>query len=117
MSIFGKLFKKEQIRTRFAPSPTGVLHIGSARTTLFNFLFAKKFGGKFILRIEDTDLERSSPEFEKDIVEGLQWLGLVWDEGPGVGGPHGPYRQSERLDTYAGYLEKLPSIAFTAKNF
>ena len=107
MSIFGKLFKKEQIRTRFAPSPTGVLHIGSARTTLFNFLFAKKFGGKFILRIEDTDLERSSPEFEKDIVEGLQWLGLVWDEGPGVGGPHGPYRQSERLDTYAGYLEKL----------
>ncbi|OGY67220.1 MAG: glutamate--tRNA ligase [Candidatus Zambryskibacteria bacterium RIFCSPLOWO2_01_FULL_45_43] len=87
------------VRVRIAPSPTGNLHIGTARTALFNWLFAKKYGGKFILRIEDTDLERSRPEFEKDIINGLRWLGLEWDEGP--------YRQSERLDTYEKYLKKL----------
>lgn len=89
----------EQVRTRFAPSPTGLFHIGNARAALFNYLFAKKSEGKFILRIEDTDKERSKPEFEKDILESLKWLGLNWDEGP--------YRQSERLDIYEKYLEKL----------
>jgi len=86
-------------RVRMAPSPTGKLHIGTARTTLFNYLFAKHEGGKFILRIEDTDLARSDPKFEKDIIENLQWLGIRWDEGP--------FRQSERTSSYAQYLEKL----------
>ena len=99
MSIFKSLFKKEKIRTRFAPSPTGPFHVGGVRTALFNFLFAKKFGGKFILRIEDTDLERSKPEYEKEIVEGLKWLNIHWDEDP--------YRQSGRLDIYAKYLKEL----------
>jgi len=94
-------------RVRFAPSPTGYLHIGSARTVLFNWLVAKKYGGKFILRIEDTDLERSKPEFEKDITDGLKWLGLFWDEGIEVGGSFGPYRQSENLKTYEKYLRQL----------
>ncbi|MFH1460807.1 MAG: glutamate--tRNA ligase [Patescibacteria group bacterium] len=91
--------KKRQIRTRFAPSPTGLFHIGSARTALFNYLFARKNKGKFILRIEDTDLERSDKKYEKDIIEGLKWLGLEWDEGP--------YRQSERIDIYQPYIKKL----------
>ena len=91
--------KKEKIRTRFAPSPTGQLHVGSVRTALFNFLFAKKFNGEFILRIEDTDWERSEPEYEKEIVEGLKWLNIHWNEGP--------YRQSERLDIYVKYLKEL----------
>jgi nondiscriminating glutamyl-tRNA synthetase len=95
------------IRTRFAPSPTGFLHIGSARTALFNFLFAKSQNGKFILRIEDTDKERSKKEFENDILESLKWLGLEWDEGPDNGGEYGPYRQSEKIKIYARYLEKL----------
>ena len=99
MSIFKSLFKKEKIRTRFAPSPTGPLHVGSVRTALFNFLFAKKFNGEFILRIEDTDWERSEPEYEKEIVEGLKWLNIHWNEGP--------YRQSERLDIYVKYLKEL----------
>jgi len=85
-------------RVRMAPSPTGLLHVGLARTALFNYLFAQKEGGKFILRIEDTDRERSDPKFEKDIVEGLQWLGIKWDEF---------YRQSERIAIYTQYLEKL----------
>ncbi|MEK7498968.1 MAG: glutamate--tRNA ligase [Patescibacteria group bacterium] len=87
------------IRVRLAPSPTGSLHIGTARTGLFNYLFAKKMGGTFVLRIEDTDLERSEPAFEKDILEHLTWLGITWDEGP--------YRQSERLDIYEKYLLQL----------
>jgi len=99
MSILKSLFKKEKIRTRFAPSPTGPFHIGGVRTALFNFLFAKKFNGEFILRIEDTDLERSELEYEKGIVEGLKWLNINWSEGP--------YRQSERLDFYAKYLKEL----------
>ena len=97
----------QQIRTRFAPSPTGFLHIGGVRTALFNYLFAKKQGGSFILRIEDTDVERSKPEFEKDILESLKWLGIIYDEGPDLRGQYGPYRQSDRLDIYEKYLKKL----------
>ncbi|MCD6551194.1 glutamate--tRNA ligase [Thermotoga sp.] len=95
------------VRVRFAPSPTGYLHVGGARTALFNWMFARKEGGKFILRIEDTDLERSSREFEKQILDSLKWCGLDWDEGPDVGGDHGPYRQSERLEIYRNHAEKL----------
>ncbi|NLO89042.1 MAG: glutamate--tRNA ligase [Clostridia bacterium] len=97
----------KDIRVRFAPSPTGPLHIGGARSALFNFLLARKYGGSVILRIEDTDLERSSRESEKDIMDSLRWLGLSWDEGPDIGGPYGPYRQMERLDIYKKYVEKL----------
>ncbi|HBK54564.1 MAG TPA: glutamate--tRNA ligase, partial [Syntrophomonas wolfei] len=92
------------IRLRFAPSPTGALHIGGARTALFNWLFARQHGGKFILRIEDTDFRRSREDSAQGIVEGLSWLGLDWDEGPDIGGPLGPYRQSERGDIYSHYL-------------
>ena len=95
------------IRVRFAPSPTGYLHVGGARTALFNWLFAKRHGGTFILRIEDTDIERSTRESEIGILEDLRWLGLDWDEGPDVGGMHGPYRQSERLHLYASYANEL----------
>ncbi|WAM33574.1 glutamate--tRNA ligase [Caldicellulosiruptor morganii] len=96
-----------EVRTRFAPSPTGHLHIGGARTALFNYLFAKKHGGKFIVRIEDTDLERSSIESEKVILESLRWLGIEWDEGVEVGGPYGPYRSTERVDIYKKYVDIL----------
>lgn len=95
------------IRTRIAPSPTGYLHIGTARTALYNYLFAKHNKGQFIVRIEDTDIERSQPEFEVDILEGLRWLGLLWDEGPDIGGSFAPYRQRERLDLYEKYLHIL----------
>lgn len=95
------------IRVRIAPSPTGYLHVGTARAALFNYLFAKKYGGIFILRIEDTDLERSDRKYEKDVFEGLRWLGIEPDEGPEQGGPYGPYRQSERTETYKKYLEAL----------
>ena len=88
------------MRVRFAPSPTGHLHIGNVRTALFNWLLARGQQGTFILRIEDTDAERSTRESEAAILEDLEWLGLTWDEGPVVGGPVGPYRQSERLATY-----------------
>jgi glutamyl-tRNA synthetase len=83
-----------------APSPTGSVHLGSARTALFNQLFARGRGGRFVLRVDDTDLERNHPDHEQAIYDGFRWLGLAWDEGPDVGGPHGPYRQSERLDLY-----------------
>lgn len=96
-----------KVRVRIAPSPTGPLHIGTARTALFNYLFAKKHGGSFILRIEDTDLERSDPKFEKDILEGLKWLKIEADESPENRGEYGPYRQSERIKTYQRALEKL----------
>ena len=97
------------IRVRFAPSPTGYLHVGGARTALFNWLFARKNKGKFILRIEDTDTERSTKESEKSIIDDLKWCGLDWDEGPDVEGPYGPYRQSERVKSgvYQQYVEKL----------
>ena len=95
------------VRVRFAPSPTGFLHIGSARTALFNYLFAKSNNGIFVLRIEDTDRERSLKIYEEDILEGLKWLGLNWDEGPEVGGDYGPYYQSQRIEIYKQYLEKL----------
>ena len=94
-------------RLRFAPSPTGYLHVGGARTALFNWLFARHVGGVFVLRIEDTDVERSSWDMVTGIVEGMRWLGLDWDEGPDVGGPHGPYFQSERLGKYRDAAEQL----------
>lgn len=96
-----------RIRVRFAPSPTGLLHVGNARTALFNYLFARKMGGTFILRLEDTDVERSTAEAEKTILEDLRWLGLDWDEGPGRPGQHGPYRQSERREIYRRYAFQL----------
>jgi nondiscriminating glutamyl-tRNA synthetase len=89
------------MRLRFAPSPTGHLHVGNARTALFNWLLARGHGGTFVLRIEDTDAERSTAESERSILEDIRWLGLTWDEGPDIGGRFPPYRQSERLDTYA----------------
>ncbi len=95
------------VRVRFAPSPTGSLHIGGARTALFNWLFARHHGGTFVLRLEDTDLERSARAWEDQIMESLRWLGLEWDEGPDRGGPVGPYRQSERLEIYRAEVEKL----------
>ena len=95
------------MRVRFAPSPTGPFHIGGARSALFNWLLARKTGGKLILRIEDTDLERSSRESEENIKSALKWLGIDWDEGIDVGGEYGPYRQTERLPIYAEYTERL----------
>ncbi|MDR1255793.1 MAG: glutamate--tRNA ligase [Puniceicoccales bacterium] len=97
----------EDVRVRFAPSPTGFFHIGSARTALFNWLYARHGGGIFVLRIEDTDRERDSDEFLQVIFKGLRWLGLDWDEGPEIGGPCGPYFQSKRSDIYREYLEIL----------
>ncbi len=105
----------KRIRVRFAPSPTGLLHVGNARTALYNWLFARRMGGEFVLRIEDTDVERSERRYEKQLVQDLRWLGLDWDEGPHPNpdgsttdvGEYGPYRQSERLDLYAEYTERL----------
>src|SRR5687767_12540263 len=94
-------------RLRFAPSPTGYLHVGGARTALFNWLHVRQTGGTFILRIEDTDAERSSDEMVQGILDGLRWLGIDWDEGPEVGGPHAPYFQSERLDRYRALAIEL----------
>jgi glutamyl-tRNA synthetase len=94
-------------RVRFAPSPTGYLHIGGARTALFNWLWARRHGGTFVLRVEDTDQSRSTKEAEEAIFEGMRWLGLDWDEGPGVGGAHGPYFQMERLAIYREHAERL----------
>ena len=95
------------VRTRIAPSPTGDPHVGTAYVALFNLCFARQHGGQFILRIEDTDQARSTAESEQDILKALRWLGLNWDEGPDVGGPHGPYRESERKHSYAQYAEDL----------
>lgn len=102
----------ETIRVRFAPSPTGLLHIGNTRTALFNWLFARRMGGKLVLRIEDTDLERSNALYEKKLIEDLVWLGLTWDEGPnendpGETGEHGPYHQSKRIDLYSSHTVQL----------
>lgn len=95
------------IRVRFAPSPTGFLHVGGARTALFNYLFARKHGGTYVLRVEDTDVSRERPEYREEIFRALRWLGLEHDEGPDVGGPFGPYNQRERLDGYRRALQKL----------
>jgi len=93
--------------TRFAPSPTGYLHVGGARTALFNWLCARRMGGRFILRIEDTDQKRNTPTAMRQVMDDLRWLGIQWDEGPEVGGPNGPYLQSQRLDIYNQYINKL----------
>lgn len=98
---------EERVRVRFAPSPTGLLHVGNARTALFNYLFARRMGGIFILRLEDTDAERSTAEAEKAVLQDLRWLGLDWDEGPDRPGGYGPYRQSERLPIYRRYALEL----------
>jgi glutamyl-tRNA synthetase len=97
----------ELVRTRFAPSPTGYLHIGGARTALFNYLLARRLGGRFVLRIEDTDQTRNVPDADRKLLEDLRWLGLQWDEGPLVGGPAGPYHQSERLEIYREHARRL----------
>ena len=94
-------------RVRFAPSPTGRMHLGSARTALYDFLLARRTGGQFILRIEDTDFKRFVPGAEQELMDGLRWLGLEWDEGPDIGGPYGPYRQSERKEIYLKYAQQL----------
>ena len=94
-------------RVRFAPSPTGYLHIGGARTALFNWLWARRTGGTFVLRVEDTDRERSTQQAVDAILDGLRWLGMDWDEGPDIGGPHGPYFQTQRLAIYRRYAEQL----------
>jgi glutamyl-tRNA synthetase len=101
-----------EVRVRFAPSPTGYLHIGGARTALFNWLFARHHGGKFVLRVEDTDKTRNTEEAAAAIYEGLKWLGLDWDEGPQAGGDFGPYFQSQRNDIYERYLKKLQESGF-----
>ena len=95
------------VRTRIAPSPTGFPHVGTAYIALFNLVFAKSMGGEFILRIEDTDQVRSTKQSEQMILDALKWAGLSWAEGPDVGGPHAPYRQSERADIYKKYAEQL----------
>ena len=114
-----------EVRTRIAPSPTGPVHVGTAYTALFNRTFAKKHGGQFILRIEDTDQERSKPVYETMIIDSLKWLGLTWDEGTDVGGPYESYRQSERTKYYQehaqillekGILYKCWCTRFTIKN-
>jgi len=97
----------EKVVTRFAPSPTGYLHVGGARTVLFNWLFARHAGGKFLLRIEDTDIRRNTPTAAQQVIDDLRWLGIDWDEGPEVGGPNGPYLQSQRKDIYHKYVRRL----------
>src|SRR3989337_692181 len=99
--------KNKMVRTRIAPSPTGDPHVGTIYIALFNLAFAKKNQGQFILRIEDTDQTRSHPVFEKNIYEALRWANIDWAEGPDVGGPFGPYRQSERLKIYQEYVQIL----------
>src|SRR5687768_4910711 len=102
----------KQVRVRFAPSPTGALHIGGVRTALYNYLLAKQTGGTMILRIEDTDQTRYVPGAEEYIVKALEWVGIKIDEGVGVGGPHEPYRQSERKPMYQKYAKELVEKGF-----
>src|SRR5580700_10503456 len=97
------------VRARIAPSPTGTLHLGTARTALYNYLFARHHDGAFILRLEDTDEQRSKEEYTEDILAGLKWLGLNWDEGPDIGGPHPPYRQTQKIDHYSNVANTLIS--------
>src|SRR5437870_8992278 len=96
-----------KVRVRVAPSPTGDPHVGTAYQALFNYIFARQHEGQFMLRIEDTDRARSTPQSEQAILRSLRWIGLQWDEGPDVGGPYGPYRQSERLALYQRYAQEL----------
>ena len=95
------------VRVRFCPSPTGNPHVGMVRTALFNWAYARHTGGTFIFRIEDTDIARDSEQSYQDLLASLRWLGMDWDEGPEVGGPHSPYRQSQRMDIYADIAKKL----------
>ncbi len=106
-----------KVRTRVAPSPTGDPHVGTAYVALVNYCFAKHNGGDFLLRIEDTDQVRSTPESEAAILDSLHWCGLSWDEGPDVGGPHGPYRQSERSEIYKKYVQQLIDSGHAFKCF
>ena len=101
------ILAKQKIRVRYAPSPTGHLHIGNARTALFNYLFARHYKGKFILRIEDTDQSRNIADGEKSQIDNLKWLGMDWDEGPDKPGEYGPYRQSERKGIYQPLIDQL----------
>src|SRR5699024_3123022 len=96
-----------EVRTRYAPSPTGHLHIGGARTALFSYLWARRNNGSFVVRIEDTDVERNVADAEQKQLDGLKWLGIDWDESVDVGGPHAPYRSMERVDLYQQHLQKL----------
>ncbi len=104
-------------RVRFAPSPTGYLHIGGVRTALFNWLFARHHGGKFILRVDDTDTQRNLADALAPILDGFRWLGLDWDEGAEIGGPHAPYYQSERLPLYQAAVEKLLERGFAYRDY
>lgn len=108
---------EHKVRVRYAPSPTGQLHIGNARSALFNYLFARHFGGDFIVRIEDTDVLRNVPGGEESQLSNLKWLGLDWNESPDLGGPYGPYRQLERLEIYKEYAEKLLELGFAYKEY
>ena len=101
------ILAKQEIRVRYAPSPTGHLHIGNARTALFNYLFARHYKGKFILRIEDTDQSRNIADGEQSQIDNLKWLGMDWDEGPDKPGDYGPYRQSERKEIYQPLIDQL----------
>ena len=105
------------VRTRFAPSPTGYLHIGGVRTALFNWLFARQHGGQFILRIDDTDAERNIEHALEPILDGLKWLGIDWDEGPGVGGPHAPYYQSQRAANHQAAAARLLATGHAYRDF
>ncbi len=96
-----------EVRCRFAPAPSGSLHVGNVRSALFSWLWARHNGGAFVLRVEDTDASRVTEEAFRGVLDDLRWLGLDWDEGPEVGGPHGPYRQSERAEIYAEHAERL----------
>src|SRR3954466_9517339 len=105
------------VRTRFAPSPTGYLHIGGVRTALFNWLFARQHSGQFLLRIDDTDADRNVAEALQPILDGFRWLGLDWDEGPEVGGPYQPYYQSQRLPRYQEAARKLLERGFAYRDY
>src|SRR5918994_7885827 len=109
--------ENQKIRVRYAPSPTGKLHVGGVRTALFNWLFARKNGGTFVLRIEDTDLERSTEESVEQLKGSMRWIGLTWDEGPEAGGPHPPYRQTERFDLYREAAQKLLDSGAAYRDF
>src|SRR3954465_5300804 len=108
---------EHSLRTRFAPSPTGFLHIGGVRTALFNWLLARHHGGQFVLRIDDTDQQRHVEEAVGMILDGFRWMGMDWDEGPEVGGPHGPYFQSQRAASYRGAAERLVATGHVYRGY